>query len=153
MDKEPHYGDTTKVLVAREPDRTYSNCFKLDKFRSKKSRGKNRFTNREVVEWNTLCSHVVSANAIGTFKWKYDKLTSGGVVRLRFTKGDLRKPTGLPLSDSKCLDVLQKRWKVGSEAWMNTKTGWWKDCKEDSKMRDRRVWEELEEGPTEWDGR
>ncbi len=39
--------------------------------------GKNWFTNRVVDEWNSLSSHVVSANTIDTFKKRLDRFMDG----------------------------------------------------------------------------
>ncbi len=61
-------GKVNKVLVVKEPGRTRSNGFKLDKFRLNNDLGRNWFTNRMVDEWNKLGSHVVGA----TVKKKLD---------------------------------------------------------------------------------
>lgn len=49
------------VLVVKEPSRTRSNDFKVDKFRFKKDISKNWFTSKIVDEWNKLGSHVLGA--------------------------------------------------------------------------------------------
>ncbi len=67
-------GDVNKVIIIREQSRTRSSRFKLDKSRFNKDMGKNWFTNRVLDEWNSLSSHVVSANTIGR---RLDKFMDG----------------------------------------------------------------------------
>ena len=56
-------GDINKVLILKEQTRTQIYGFKLDKFKFRKSREKNWFTNRVV-------KHVISARTVDIFKKK-----------------------------------------------------------------------------------
>lgn len=60
-------------MVVSEPGRTFSNGFKLDKFRFNRDIGKDRFPNIVVDEWNRFNSHVVRADTIDIFKKQLDK--------------------------------------------------------------------------------
>ncbi len=66
-------GDVTKVLIVKEPCRTRSNGFKLDKFRFNNDMDRNWFTNRVVDEWNKLGNYIIGANTIDRFKKRLDK--------------------------------------------------------------------------------
>lgn len=63
----------------KEPGGTRVNCFQLDKFRIHQDRGRNRFSNGVVDEWNKLGSHVVGADTIATFKKRLSKFMDSEV--------------------------------------------------------------------------